>query len=83
MDKDEEQARSHLFLLRLWPDEEGTLQGEWSARLQHVFSGETHTFQACPQLVNVLLELSGSRNAGQELTCLCVEAPTSGRWRQQ
>jgi hypothetical protein len=66
MDKGEEQGRSHLFLLRLWPDDEENKQGEWSARLQHVFSGETHTFQACPQLVDVLLGLSGGQAAGQQ-----------------
>jgi hypothetical protein len=59
MDKDEEQGRSHLFLLRLWSEDGSAEQSEWSARLQHVFSGETHTFRACPQLVSVLLGLSG------------------------
>ena len=66
MDNGEEQGRSHLFLLRLWPDGEGGENGEWSARLQHVFSGETHTFRACPRLVDVLLELSGGREPRQQ-----------------
>jgi hypothetical protein len=63
MDKGEEQGRSHLFLLRLWPEDGGAAHSEWSARLQHVFSGETHTFRACPQLVDVLLGLSGAHAA--------------------
>jgi hypothetical protein len=62
MDKGEVQGRSQLFLLRLWPEDEGDGSGEWSARLQHVFSGETHTFRACPQLVDVLLARSGGRD---------------------
>jgi hypothetical protein len=57
MDISKESARSHLFLLRLWTEYESNRQGEWRARVQHVFSGETHTFSACPQLVDVLLEL--------------------------
>ena len=65
MDKGDEQGRSQLFLLRLWPDDEGGPDGEWRARLQHVFSGETHTFRACPRLVDVLLGLSGGRAPGQ------------------
>jgi hypothetical protein len=50
-------SHSHLFLLRLWSEDESNLQGEWSARIQHIFSGETHTFQACPQIVAILLKL--------------------------
>ena len=56
---------SHLYLLRLWSEDESNLQGEWSARIQHVFSGETHTLQVCPQIVDVLLKLSGCEERGQ------------------
>jgi hypothetical protein len=66
MEVSEKNGSSHLFLLRLWADDEDERQGEWSARLQHVFSGETHTFRACPQLVDMLLDLSGRRYAGQD-----------------
>ena len=59
-------APSHLFLLRLWSEDEDNRQGEWSARLQHVFSGETHTFRACPHLVDILLKLSGGGVTGQQ-----------------
>ncbi|MGA7731975.1 MAG: hypothetical protein WCD37_11985 [Chloroflexia bacterium] len=65
MEVNKEQSRSHLYLLRLWSEDENNLQGEWSARIQHVFSGETHTFQACPQIVDVLLKLSGGEERGQ------------------
>ena len=59
MNMSKEESKSHLFLLRVWTEDETDLPGEWSARLQHVFSGESHTFRACPQLVDVLLRLSG------------------------
>jgi len=61
-------SRSHLYLLRLWSEDESNIPGGWSARIQHVFSGETHTFQACPQIVDVLLKLSGGeeRRQGEE-----------------
>ena len=65
MEVSKEHGRSHLYLLRLWSENESNLQGEWSARIQHVFSGETHTFQACPQIVDVLLKLSGGEETGE------------------
>ena len=65
MESSKEHNRSHLFLLRLWSEDESNLHGEWSARIQHIFSGETHTFQACPQVVDVLLKLSGGEEHGQ------------------
>jgi hypothetical protein len=58
MNISKEEDRSQLFLLRVWTEDETDPQSEWSARLQHVFSGESHTFRACPQLVEVLLRLS-------------------------
>jgi hypothetical protein len=58
MNISKEEDRSQLFLLRVWAEDETGSYGEWSARLQHVFSGESHTFRACPQLVEVLLRLS-------------------------
>ena len=65
MEMSKEQNRSHLFLLRLWSEDDPDLPGEWSARIQHIFTGESHTFQACPQVVDVLLKLSGSEQRGQ------------------
>jgi hypothetical protein len=66
-----EQSGSRLFLLRMWI-EEGGHEGEWSARLQDVFSGEARTFQACPHLVTLLgdlLETPGAtRQAGETET---------------
>jgi hypothetical protein len=64
MEVSKEHSRSYLYLLRLWSEDESDLQGEWSARIQHVFSGETHTFQVCPQVVDVLLKLSCGEGRG-------------------
>ncbi len=47
---------SHLFLLRLWG--EGARDGEgWQGRLQHVVSGEAHSFNDWPTLVTLLLAM--------------------------
>ena len=64
MEISKEPNRSHLYMLRLWSEDESNHQAAWSARIQHVFSGETHTFQACPQIVDVLLKLSGREDEG-------------------
>ncbi len=41
------QRSSHLFLVRVWTGEGGDDQGqgEWYGKVQHVLSGETHTFK--------------------------------------
>jgi hypothetical protein len=57
---------SHLLLLRMWPEDGNDGQGEWHARLQHVFSGEARTFRACPQLVDALLELLAANRQTEE-----------------
>lgn len=68
MEIGKEQGGSRLFLLRMWA-EVGSREGEWSARLQDVFSGEARTFQACPHLVTLLgdvLETTGvARQPGE------------------
>ena len=60
MDRGKQTTHSHLLLLRMWADDTTETQGEWKARLQHVFTGEARTFRACPQLVDLLLELLAS-----------------------
>jgi hypothetical protein len=59
-------AASHLFLVRLWeesaglggngthPDADGGSNREWKGKVQHVVSGESHTFQDLPSLLTVL-----------------------------
>jgi hypothetical protein len=59
---------SHLFLVRLWSEEMeklgelgevGDQKGwEWRGRVQHVLSGEAHTFHDWPTLIRLLLEMA-------------------------
>jgi hypothetical protein len=46
--------RSHLFLVRLWPDGADSAGHEWSGRVQHVVSGEAHTFEDWATLIEWL-----------------------------
>jgi hypothetical protein len=43
------QNTSQLFLVRLWPDEEG--RPEWCGKVQHVMSGEAMDFRDWPMLI--------------------------------
>jgi hypothetical protein len=42
---------SHLFLVRLWPDGADSAGHEWYGRVQHVVSGEAHTFEDWATLI--------------------------------
>jgi len=57
---------SHLFMLRIWPEELGHGQTEWRAKVQHVSSGEARYFRDWPALeafVEGLLWGGGSEGA--------------------
>ncbi len=41
---------SHLFTLRLWPEDLGAGQVDWRGKVQHVNSGETRYFRDWPTL---------------------------------
>jgi hypothetical protein len=43
---------SQLFLVRLWPDDEGGT--EWHGKVQHVMSGEADDFCGLPMLLSNL-----------------------------
>jgi hypothetical protein len=43
---------SQLFLVRLWPDDEGGM--EWHGKVQHVTSGEADDFCGLPMLLSNL-----------------------------
>jgi hypothetical protein len=59
------QQDSQLFLIRVWPAKGNDGEVEWNGKLQHVVSGEAHTFQGCPQLIEILLAtLSAENQAG-------------------
>jgi hypothetical protein len=65
---------SHLFTLRLWPEELGGGQTEWRGKVQHVNGGEVRYFRDWPTLeafVEGLLvgsELQGTLASGTEKT---------------
>ena len=41
---------SHLFMLRMWPEEMGSGQTDWRGKVQHVNSGEARYFRDWPTL---------------------------------
>ena len=45
---------SHLFLVRLWPDGTESTGHAWYGRVQHVVSGEAHTFEDWAALIESL-----------------------------
>ena len=56
-DADRPAARSHLFMLRLWPEDLGSGQTDWRGKVQHVNSGEARYFRDWPTLEAFLDEL--------------------------
>ena len=56
---------SHLFLVRVWPEQDYEGQMEWRGKLQHVVSGEARYFRGCPQLADTLLEMMQEKDKGQ------------------
>jgi hypothetical protein len=48
---------SHLFLVRLWAEDAGGGDPAWCGKVQHVTSGEAHTFRDWPALVSLLLTM--------------------------
>lgn len=47
--------RSQLFLVRLWAEKgSDNEEKEWHGRVQHIVSGEAHTFHDWPTLVDFL-----------------------------
>jgi len=57
MDNKQEQHRSHLFTVRLWPEALGESQVEWRGQVQYVASGEMRYFRDWSTLVAFLLEV--------------------------
>jgi hypothetical protein len=44
-DADQLALSSHLFMLRMWPEDLGSGQIDWRGRVQHVNSGEARYFR--------------------------------------
>jgi hypothetical protein len=49
-DADPPARRSHLFVLRLWPEDVGCGQTDWRGKVQHVNSGEARYYRDWPTL---------------------------------
>lgn len=61
--KQQQEHDSHLFLVRFWKAEtndapEPRYRKEMSGRVQHVLSGEAHTFHDWPTLVDLMLAMA-------------------------
>jgi hypothetical protein len=49
-DADPPERQTHLFMLRLWPEDLGGGQTDWRGKVQHVNSGEARYFRDWPTL---------------------------------
>ena len=49
-DADRPAQRSHLFMLRMWPEDLGSGRTDWRGKVQHVNSGEARYFRDWPTL---------------------------------
>ncbi len=54
MDNTSPTRQSELFMLRLWPEEQGDGAIAWRGRIQHALTGRTAYFQGWPALATVL-----------------------------
>ncbi len=66
-DPDEPSRTSHLFTLRLWPEDLGGGQTDWRGKVQHVQSGEVRYFRdwlALEAFVEELLRRTETDGAG-------------------
>ena len=63
-------APSHLFTVRLWPNDLGEGQVEWRGKVQHVLSGEAHYFREWQELETHLtaMVLQRERSSQAEAT---------------
>jgi len=57
---------SHLFLIRYWSEEVGN-QKELRGRVQHVLSGEAHTFHDWHMLIDLLQEMAEAEQIEAEI----------------
>jgi hypothetical protein len=51
MDTKQTPTHSHLFTLRVWPEDMGDGRIEWRGQVKHVLSGETSYFRDWPTLI--------------------------------
>lgn len=67
MSADNEHESSQLFLVRLWPDNEGGRGAAGHGKVQHVMSGEARALQDWPSLIDQLSALARARNGPTRL----------------
>jgi hypothetical protein len=63
MDESGQHEGSHLFLVRLWPDQASGNHDGWHGKVQHVVTGKAGTFSDWPSLVGLLTSLALDLNA--------------------
>ena len=59
-------GRPHLFLVRLWVEENGGEQPEWRGKVQQVVSGEAHDFHNTTMLVDLLRTMASPPSVGRD-----------------
>jgi hypothetical protein len=67
---------SHLFMLRMWPEDLGSGQTDWRGKVQHVNSGEARYFRDWPTLeafVEGVIRMPDEEGPGA-----CEDEATSG-----
>ena len=50
-------THSQLFLVRLWVVVSNDDQVEWHGKVQHIMSGEAHSFCDWPMLIDLLIDM--------------------------
>lgn len=65
MDHDQPYHPSHLFTVRLWPEEVDAGQVEWRGEIRHVISGDARYFRDWPTLIEHLVAMLPAIETGQ------------------
>jgi hypothetical protein len=63
MDESGQHGGSHLFLVRLWPDQADDKHIAWHGKVQHVVTGKAGAFSDWPSLVDLLTSLALDLNS--------------------
>jgi hypothetical protein len=53
-------SQSHLFLVRIWRDEQAVEQERWQGKVQHIVTGQAGSFQDWPALVRLITSLASA-----------------------
>ena len=65
MDHDQPYHPSHLFIVRVWPEEVNAGQVEWHGEVRHVLSGKARYFRDSPTLIEHPVAMLPADVAGQ------------------